>query len=443
MSPKKTNKHDSGERASRRWIEKPLYTAGISLYRFGVRTASMGNRKARLLNAGQRDTATRLSEAIGPDDKVVWVHAASLGEFEQGRPLMERIRMQYPGFKILLTFFSPSGFEVRKNWDGADCVCYLPFDTPGRVRRFLDAAHPDVAVFVKYEIWRNYLQELSRRQIPAFLISAVFRKDQFFFRHPESWYASWLQWYSHIFVQDEGSKLLLDGIGQREVTVCGDTRFDRVSEIKSTRKPIPELEAFTRKGSQNRPLTVMTGSSWPEDEDIYAGWFHSHPEIKLVIAPHEFDCQRLSKLLKRFGGKAVLMGEIEDNPEKAAEAEVLIMDCFGLLSSAYAYCDVAYIGGGFGAGLHNINEAAVYGVPVIYGPNNKKFIEARELAKCGGGFEVSSASEFGAVMDNLTCNPSARKEAGTKAEAYIRTKLGATDKILSHLRPILDGKSMQ
>lgn len=417
----------------RRWTELPLYSAGISLYKFGVHVAALRNPKARKLDRGQHQTWQRISDAVSPSDRVVWVHAASLGEFEQGRPLIERIRADHPEYKILLTFFSPSGYEVRNNYPGADCVCYLPFDTPKRVARFLDLAHPEIAVFVKYEIWRNYLQQLNERGIPTYLISAVFRPDQLFFRHPRSWYAEWLSWYTRIFVQDERSRNLLAGIGITNAEVCGDTRFDRVSQIRAQRRQIPELEAFTRHGDPDAPVTVMAGSSWEADEGKYAEWFLSHPDVKLVIAPHEFDDQRLKALKELFQGRAVLMSEVKDDAALASGAQVMVMDCFGLLSSAYAYCDVAYVGGGFGAGLHNINEAAVYDVPVVYGPNNAKFIEAREMAEAGGGFPVKSQQELEKALDNLCNLPDRRKKAGRDAGEYIRSKLGATDRIFNKI----------
>lgn len=426
--------------ASRHILEAPLYTAGISLYRFGVRVAGLHNEKAHKLDEGQKHVAEKLRDSIGPEDRVIWIHAASLGEFEQGRPLIEKFRTCHPDYKILLTFFSPSGYEVRKNYAGADCVCYLPFDTPHRVKKFIDLAHPEVAIFVKYEIWRNYLKELHNRGIPTYLISAVFRPDQIFFKYPDSC-GRWLRWYTHIFVQDERSRDLLSGIGVTSVSVTGDTRFDRVSEIRSTRKEIPELSAFTHKGEEDAPVTMMAGSSWEADENIYGDWFDSHPEVKLVIAPHEFNAERLEKLKQRFANGAVLLSEIRNRMESGlslqdaiGETQVLILDCFGLLSSAYAYCDVAYVGGAFGEGLHNINEAAVYDIPVIYGPNNKKFIEAREMKECGGGIEISSREEFHTVADQLLCRDSGeRKIRGEAAGAYIRSKLGATDRIFHNI----------
>lgn len=414
----------------RRLIERPLYSAGISLYSFGVGVAACRNPKARLMKRGHRDIYPRLDAAIGEGERWIWVHAASLGEFEQGRPIIEQLKAKDPACKILLTFFSPSGYEVRKNYQGADCVCYLPFDTPRRVNKFLDKVKPEMAIFVKYEFWRNYLECLSKRGIPVYLVSAVFRPDQFFFKRRSAWYGHWLKWYTRIFVQDERSRRLLSLIGIKNVDVCGDTRFDRVADIRESSKVIPELERFTSHSDPAHLPVMMAGSSWEQDEDVYAPWFDAHPEKKLVVAPHEFDSERLEILKKHFRNGAVLLSELKDNPSAADNCQVLIMDCFGLLSSAYAYCDVAYVGGGFGAGLHNINEAAVYEVPVIYGPNNAKFIEAREMAEAGGGFPISSKEDFERVADSFFSSAERRKEAGERAGAYIRSKLGATRRIL-------------
>lgn len=414
---------------ARRSFEVPVYSAGIALYRMGVGLAGLGNHKAHLLDAGQHQIRNTINEHLKPGDRVVWVHAASLGEFEQGRPLIERIRKDNPEYKILLTFFSPSGYEVRKNYAGADCVCYLPFDTPVRVYRFLELVKPEMAIFVKYEIWRNYLAELSRRKIPTYLISAAFRPSQKFFKKSFSWYGDWLRWFKTIFVQNEESRRLLHGIGIDNVEVTGDTRFDQVANIRATRKPIPELETFTAPVDGLKPMVMMAGSSWPLDEDVYIPWINAHPEVKLVVAPHEFDAQRLERLKDRFAYGAVLMSELKDHPEAWEGRQALIIDCFGILSSAYAYCDVAYVGGGFGVGIHNINEPAVYGVPVIYGPNHTRFIEANEMAKVGCGLPVSGRDSFEMIADRLLNDEAERRKRGQWSEQYIQSKLGATDRV--------------
>lgn len=417
----------------RQLVEKPLYSAGISAYGVGVKVAALKNPKADKLNKGQKEIWRRLDESVHPGDRYIWIHAASLGEFEQGRPLIEKIKREHPEYKILLTFFSPSGYEVRKNYQGADCVCYLPFDTPSRVKRFLYKVNPEIAIFVKYEFWRNYLHELWRRQIPTYLISAVFRPDQFFFKKRSAWYGHWLKWYTRIFVQDKRSMDLLSKIGVRNVEIAGDTRFDRVTDILNSRKDIPELDMFVgKKGEESRvPFTIMFGSSWPADEDVYGDWLRKRKDVRAVIAPHEFDAERLEKLKQIVPGEVVLMSEMRANPDSAQGKRVLVIDCFGLLSSAYSYADVAYIGGGFGVSIHNINEAAVYGIPVMFGPENSKFIEAQELKTLGGGIEVSGKESFEWNADRLYFDREELLKRGRWAGEYIKEKTGASEKILS------------
>lgn len=413
-------------------IESLLYDAALGAYALGVRTAGrLGHVKAALMTRGQRQTMRRLEAVRRSGDRWVWVHAASLGEFEQGRPLIERLRREHPELKVCLTFFSPSGYEVRCDYEHADTVLYLPFDTPGAVRRFVGTLQPEWVVFVKYEFWRNYLRELGRRDIPVYLVSAVFRQSQAFFKPWGRPYLRLLGLFRHIFVQDGDSRRLLVGHGVENVTVAGDTRFDRVTDIMRGCRPIPELERFCGpRGSEGRPrMVLMAGSSWPADEDVYVPWVNSRPEVKAVIAPHEFDPQRLERLKARFDGDAVLLSEARQDPSLLDRARVLVMDCFGLLASAYGYADVAYVGGGFGAGIHNLNEAAVYGIPVLFGPNNAKFIEARELKDTGGGIEVSGADDFSRRAERLLNDPAERLSRGTWAGDYISQKLGATDRI--------------
>lgn len=421
----------------RQLVEMPLYSAGIAAYRCGVKVAAFNNPKARLLDEGQKEIWGRLDRSISPEDRYVWIHAASLGEFEQGRPLIEKIKRERPELKVLLTFFSPSGYEVRKDYPGADCVCYLPFDTPSQVKKFLYKVNPEIAVFVKYEFWRNYLHELWRRQIPVYLISAVFRADQFFFKKRSAWYGQWLRWYTRIFVQDENSRRLLEKINVTNVEVAGDTRFDRVTDIMAGCREIPELDAFVgKRGSKGRaPLVMMFGSSWEADEMVYSDWLRERHNVKAVIAPHEFDAERLRKLKDIVPGKTVLMSELRENPLAGEGKRVLIMDCFGLLSSAYAYADVAYIGGGFGVSIHNINEAAVYGIPVMFGPENSKFIEAQELKTLGGGIEISGSDSFRRNADRMLYDVTEREQRGRWAGEYIHEKIGATEKIFKKIFP--------
>ena len=423
--------------ASRQLLEPFLYSAAIHAYRAGVALAAIGNKKARLLHRGLKESFRKIDSIDPVSDRYIWFHAASLGELEQGRPLIEQIRANYPQYKILLTFFSPSGYEVRKNFDGADIVCYLPFDTPRNARRFVEKVRPEMAVFIKYEIWRNYLNTLSRLNVPAFLISACFRKDQTFFKKSGAWYRAWLRWFSHIFVQDSGSRDLLSAFGFDNVTVAGDTRFDRVRQVAASAKDIPEIESFLNVSDNDasKPFVFMAGSSWEADEEIYSDWINSHSEVKAIVAPHEFSPERLRHLKSRFSNGAVLMTEMRDGVSLTGSPQVLIMDCFGLLSSAYRYCDVAYVGGGFGAGIHNLNEPAAHGVPVVFGPNHEKFLEAVDLKTLGAGFTVSSAESFERVLDRLYHDPVARDSAARFASEYISDNCGATARILSAIIP--------
>lgn len=416
----------------RQLVEGPLYTLGIRGYRLGVACVSLRNRKARLMMEGRRRVWSTLAAKVNPDDRNIWVHAASLGEFEQGRPLMEALRRRHPDRKIILTFFSPSGYEPRKEWPGADCVVYLPFDTQRNARRLIRAINPEMVFFVKYEIWRNLLHALNRRRIPTYLISAAFTPKQRFFRRSTRWYALWLKWFTRIFVQDERSRNLLAGIGIDNAVVAGDTRFDRVTDIMRTTREIPALQVM--RDATDTPI-LMVGSSWETDENLYFSWLRDNKgKVRAVIAPHEFDDRRIETMRSRLSPlKVVLMSEAEVAPEKAADADVLIINCFGLLSSAYRYADMAYVGGGFGTGIHNINEAAVYGIPVVFGPNHSRFLEAQGLIDAGGGFSVADAPQIAATLTELTCDPERRRKAGEHAATYIKGNLGATERILATL----------
>lgn len=415
----------------------PLYNFGISLYAAAARLAALRSKKVQDMLAGQRATLESLEEErkrTAPDGYDVWIHAASLGEFEQGRPLIERLRREHPELKILLTFFSPSGYNVRKNYDKVDTVAYLPFDTPKRVNAFLEAAKPKMALFVKYEFWGNYLEQLHKHNIPTYIISAIFRPTQRFFRPGGDWARAMLRNFNHLYVQDEASRKLLAGIGIDNVTVAGDTRFDRVTDIMNTVKDVKIVESFIG----DSPFTFIAGSSWPADEDNYIPWLKAHPEVKAIIAPHEFDRERLGLLRKRFDGGVRMLSELSFPSDLNGNEQVLIVDCFGLLSSLYHYGTVAYIGGGFGAGIHNINEAAVYGMPVVFGPKHQKFKEAADLIANGGGFEVRDKESASAVLDKLLNNAEARRTAGKHAAEYIKSNLGATDKIYTDLFPNKD-----
>ena len=381
---------------------------------------------------GQRQTAELLRRANLSGQRCIWFHAASLGEFEQGRPLIEKIKAQDPQCKILLTFFSPSGYEVRKNYPLADVVCYLPFDTRRRVREFLDLAQPSVAIFIKYEFWANYLFELKRREIPTYIISAIFRPEQPFFRWYGAPFRPLLHCYTHLYIQDDASKQLLEKAGiQGNVTVTGDTRYDRVWEIRRAAKEIPEVESLLQAADGERVRTLVAGSSWPQDEEILIPYFNARPELKLIIAPHEIHEEHLRSIEAMLKRPALRLSAARGKDLR--DYSCLIIDCFGLLSSVYRYGEIAYIGGGFGVGIHNTLEAAVYDIPVIFGPEYRKFREACDLVECGGGFAVHSKSEFTAKMDELLSMPDHLRAAGKASGALVRQNIGATEKILEGL----------
>ena len=372
---------------------------------------------------GERRAIGIIKEKMDPNAQYVWFHAASLGEFEQGRPLMEQLKREHPEYKILLTFFSPSGYEVRKNYEGADIITYLPLDTIMNARRFLRTIRPVMAFFIKYEFWYNYLHILKYRKVPVYSVSSIFRPEQVFFKWYGRSYGRVLHCFTHFFVQNEISRQLLAKIGINEVTVVGDTRFDRVLQIKEAAKQLPVVEAFT-----DGHRTFVAGSSWQPDEDIFIPWFNAHKDWKLIIAPHVIGEDHLQQILSKIEGKAVRYTQA--SAEEVRDAQVLIIDCFGLLSSIYHYGEVAYVGGGFGVGIHNLPEAAVWGVPVIFGPNNQRFQEAQQLKTCGGGLEINGAADFQRIMDRFDANPQQVEADGKKAGGYVKGKAGATGKVL-------------
>ena len=393
---------------------------------------SLFNEKVRKMWRGERAAFKVLKEKVDPEAQYVWFHAASLGEFEQGRPLMERLRQEYPEYKILLTFFSPSGYEVRKNYQGADIICYLPLDTPINAIRFLRLIRPVKAYFIKYEFWYNYLHILKHRNVPVYSVSSIFRQDQVFFKWYGRQYGRVLNCFTHFFVQNELSKQLLLKIGIKDVTVVGDTRFDRVLQIKEAAKQLPIVEEFTQKSH-----VFVAGSSWQPDEEIFIKYFNEHPEWKLIIAPHVIGEDHLKQIEKLLEGRKVVRytaAEKSASEKSLASYDVLIIDCFGLLSSIYHYGDVAYVGGGFGVGIHNLLEAAVWDVPVFFGPNNHKFQEAQGLKQCGG-FEISNYETFAAQMDRFAADDAYLKEQGQKAGQFVQSLAGATDKVMTLTLP--------
>ena len=384
------------------------------------------------MRAGQAQTTAILREKIDRKAKYIWFHASSLGEFEQGRPMIEQIRKVHPEYKILLTFFSPSGYEVRKNYAGADVVCYLPFDTPGRVEQFLDLANPAMAIFIKYEFWGNYLHTLQQRGIPVYIISAIFRREQLFFQWFGKPYRKMLDCFNHLFVQDERSKALLEEYGIRNVTVAGDTRFDRVIDVYHQAKQIPLVERFIKgTDGQQPPLVFVAGSSWPEDEAIFIPYFERHPEMKLIIAPHEIHEGHLKSIEARLHRPTIRLSQATE--QNVADQDCLIVDSFGLLSSLYRYGQIAYIGGGFGAGIHNTLEAAVYGMPALFGPRFQKFKEAKDLIAVGGAFTFDNAPAFTSRMDTLLSTPEALQQSSQAAGHFVQSHGGATTTILQEI----------
>lgn len=418
-----------------------IYNIVIYFVLWGIAIASLFNEKVRKMWRGEREAFKILKQKVDPNAKYIWFHAASLGEFEQGRPLMERIRKDYPQYKILLTFYSPSGYEVRKNYEGADIICYMPVDTRLNAIRFLRLVRPVMAFFIKYEFWSNFLHILKHRNIPTYSVSSIFREDQVFFKWYGRNYAGVLKCFTRFFVQNEESKRLLEGIGITAVDVVGDTRFDRVLQIKEAAKQLPICEAFRTGVASSQSADVshhdfkvfVAGSSWPPDENIFIPFFNEHKDWRLLIAPHVIAEEHLKLILSLIKGKKVVR-YTQTTPEEAAKADVLIIDCFGLLSSMYNYGDVAYIGGGFGVGIHNTLEAAVWNMPVIFGPNNKKFQEAQGLLKSGGGFEINTYEDFSGLMSSLMNDEAFLKQAGYKAGTFVAHLAGATDKVLASVK---------
>lgn len=411
-----------------------MYNIAIYLYLIGVAIASLFNEKVRKMWRGERQAIKILKEKVDPTAQYVWFHAASLGEFEQVRPLMEHLRQEHPEYKILLTFFSPSGYEVRKDYKVADIVCYLPLDTIRNSRRFLRAVRPVMAFFIKYEFWYNYFHILQHRGVPVYSVSCIFRPNQIFFRWYGKQYARVLHCVTKFFVQNEESQQLLQGIGIDRSEVVGDTRFDRVLQIRDAAKHLPIVEAF-RYGSvggnaEGTPIkTFVAGSSWGPDEDIFIRYFNERHDWRLIIAPHVINEEHLQQILSKLQRKTVRY--TQTTPEEAAQAECLIIDCFGLLSSIYNYGDVAYVGGGFGVGIHNVLEAAVWHMPVFFGPNNKHFQEAQWLLQSKGGIEIMSFDDFKIQMDRFIAAPGLIRERGNAAAKVVEEHTGATMRVMN------------
>jgi len=404
-----------------------LYNIIIQFYYWFIQLAALFNTKAKLWVDGRKGIFSRLANDFNDNSRVVWFHAASLGEFEQGRPVMEAYREKFPGTRILLTFFSPSGYEIRKNYRGADYIYYLPIDTPRNVKRFIDIVNPDGVIFIKYEFWFNYLDYLNKKNIPVYVISAIFRPEQHFFKGYGRWARKQLKKITTFFVQDERSKQLLVSAGINNVLISGDTRFDRVSRIASQKKDFPLIEKFS-KGKQ----VLLAGSSWPPDEKLLFALFNGTiKNLGLIIAPHEIDEERIKSIFSLFGDQnPVPYSQL--NEQNIASTNVLVIDGIGFLSSLYQYCDVAMIGGGFGKGIHNILEAATFGKPVVFGPNFDKFAEAKSLVGQKGAFVVNE-NNFEDIVFQLFNDSGMYKNASDAGKSYIEQNRGATQLILKHL----------
>ena len=404
-----------------------LYNFSIRLYQFGIHLASFFNKKAKLWVDGRTDIFQKLKAQNLDNQQLIWMHCASLGEFEQGRPLLEKIKTQHPHFKILLTFFSPSGYEIRKNYPTADYIFYLPVDSKKNAQRFLEIVQPNLVIFVKYEFWFHYLNQLKQAKIPTFLISAVFRKDQIFFKTYGGFFKKILFCFDHIFVQNIFSKTLLLQNGISEVSVAGDTRVDRVLQIKETAKTFDLINTF--KGTTD---LLIGGSTWSPDEDILIAWIEGQKTFawKMILAPHDISENHLQQIEKKLKVNHIRFSKA--NAFNATAARVLIIDNIGMLSSIYRYGKVAYIGGGFGAGIHNTLEPIVFELPVIFGKKYQKFTEAKSLVKSGGGFSIENFEEFASVMNKLE-QPAFYNNARTKAGNYVLENKGATEQILKYL----------
>lgn len=405
-----------------------MYNIVIYIYLIGVAIASCFNKKVKKMWAGERQAIKVLREKVDPNARYIWFHAASLGEFEQGRPLMEHLRKTHPEYKILLTFFSPSGYEVRKNYEGADIICYLPLDTIRNARRFLRSIKPVMAFFIKYEFWYNYLHILQHRGVPTYSVSSIFRPDQIFFQWYGKGYGRVLKCFTHFFVQNIESKNLLGKLDIHDVEVVGDTRFDRVLQIKEASKQLPIVEKFT----ENTSKVFIAGSSWLPDEEVFLKYFNLHKDWKLIVAPHVIGEDHLAQIFELLKGRRVVR-YTEATEENVKDAEVLIIDCFGLLSSIYHYGTISYVGGGFGVGIHNVLEAAVWDIPVIFGPNNKRFQEAQGLIMAGGGFEINDYQSFRDLMMRFETDEMFLQTSKKHAGEFVKGRAGATEKIMGSL----------
>ena len=405
-----------------------FYNIFLFLYRAIIGIASLWNNKAKLWVNGRKNIFEGLQSKIkSQNSKIIWFHCSSLGEFEQGRPVIEKLRSHYPNLKILLTFFSPSGFEIRKDYKGADWVFYLPLDAGKNAIRFFDIVNPSLVVFVKYDYWYYYLSECKKRNIPLLLVSGIFRQDQPFFKWYGDLHRNMLNCFTHFFVQDKESLQLLQSININNAVIAGDTRFDRVSEIAENFKPIGVIEKFC-----DSSQVLVAGSTWPDDEKLIKDGTTNFPDLKIIIAPHEIHKEHIDQLKSIFP-KAVLHSQLIADTSQLITSKILIIDNIGMLSKLYHYATITYVGGGFNRGIHNTLEAAVYGKPVLFGPNYKKFKEAIGLIEAGGGICINSGIEFSTILQQFISNKQGLELRGKNSSDFVKQNRGATEKILTYI----------
>lgn len=408
---------------------KILYNLGITFYVFVIHLLSPINKKANLWIKGRKNIFEKL-KTMDRNRSTAWFHVASLGEFEQARPVIESFKEKYPSYQIVLTFFSPSGYEIRKNYAYADGVFYLPKDTKRNAKKFITTVQPNVVFFVKYEFWYHYLYELSKQKIPIYLFSAIFYKNQLFFKNYGKWYRQMLHFFSFIFVQNQNSEILLKSLQINNVSVAGDTRFDRVWQIVQNAKQLPEIEVFC-----DNKITIVAGSTWEKDEELLIHYSKIHSDIKFIIAPHEVEETNIKRLEKLCKGKAVRFS-VKENYQ-LQDFQILIIDSIGLLSAIYRYAHIAYIGGGFGKGIHNTLEAAAYGIPVLFGTNYHKFQEAKDLIEREAGFSIKTQNELNFKIDQLITNKSYLEQCRKNAFDYVKEMCGGTNSLLEKIALIL------
>ncbi|NOZ46289.1 MAG: 3-deoxy-D-manno-octulosonic acid transferase [Chlorobi bacterium] len=407
-----------------------LYSILLRIYYCLILIFSLFNKKAKLWINGRKKLLLKIKTSINPNTEKVWFHCASLGEFEQGRPIIEKFKTEYPNVEIVLTFFSPSGYEIQKNYKQADYIFYLPFDFSKNAKQFVEIIQPKFAAFIKYEFWFNYLNQLNNKNIPVFLISGIFRKNQVFFKWYGGWYRKFLKKFTFLFVQNEISNYLLKSIGVENTMISGDTRFDRVLSIVNNKQHFKEVEQFT-----NKQTVLIAGSTWEQDESLIAELINTSTKpFKTIIAPHEINPKKIDVLREKIKRKSVLYSELKNADNQ--NFEVLIIDCIGILSQLYQYADIAYIGGGFGKGIHNILEAATFGMPIIFGPNYKKFQEAKDLIKLKSAYSIINFKELNSLFGQLLNNKKLLSETGQISAQYVSKNAGSTTKIMDKIKQI-------